>query len=326
MIKNIYLVIAFALFLPAMVLAQANLYTANSFTKAYTPLTDATDLDLASTGEKPYVLPIGFEFSIADKTTTELRFLETGTLHTHTPYSPETASIVLANLGLFPRIGTDSQLSFIRYKTEGEVGERIFKLEFVNFGFLKEVQNTQQTNSYINYQMWIYETTNTVELLFGDAYFPDGAEAVTDTGRPTFGLVNEWYQETETFTDIWAAIGDINTPTIFHATQITDEESVLLSSIPNSGNGVRIAHPTTSTTTPSVEPIVVYPSISHDNITVQGDFTNSSYQIINSYGQVLQQGIIATPSININQLAKGMYLLQITGDTPAVFQGRFMKL
>lgn len=55
----------------------------------------------------------------------------------------------------------------IRYTLEGAPGNRIFKLEWKNAGFLGEIGALGTLNDYANFQLWLYEGTHTIEMHYG---------------------------------------------------------------------------------------------------------------------------------------------------------------
>jgi len=64
---------------------------------------------------------------------------------------------------------TATMLSPISYKTEGNAGSRIFKLEWKEAGSFDEVDSLATTNSvmHISLQMWLYEGSNRIEFRYG---------------------------------------------------------------------------------------------------------------------------------------------------------------
>jgi len=59
-------------------------------------------------------------------------------------------------------------LSPLSYSTSGNVGSRIFKLQYNNAGFYNDIYTNQGLSTdYINMQMWIYESNGNIEYHFG---------------------------------------------------------------------------------------------------------------------------------------------------------------
>jgi hypothetical protein len=72
---------------------------------------------------------------------------------------------------------TNTMLSPISYKTEGNTGSRIFKLEWKEAGSFLEVDSLATTNAvmHISLQMWLYEGSNRIEFRYGANNIPNPA-------------------------------------------------------------------------------------------------------------------------------------------------------
>lgn len=72
---------------------------------------------------------------------------------------------------------TGTMLSPISYKTEGNAGNRIFKLEWKEAGSFDEVDSLATTNAvmHISLQMWLYEGSNRIEFRYGANNIPNPA-------------------------------------------------------------------------------------------------------------------------------------------------------
>ena len=62
--------------------------------------------------------------------------------------------------------GSLNGISTISHITEGEEGNRIMKLEWKNVGFEATLQEGE-TDSWMNYQLWLYEADQSIELRYG---------------------------------------------------------------------------------------------------------------------------------------------------------------
>ncbi|MFN3020673.1 T9SS type A sorting domain-containing protein [Chryseobacterium sp. TY3] len=54
--------------------------------------------------------------------------------------------------------------------------------------------------------------------------------------------------------------------------------------------------------------IKIYPTLAKDFITIEGDYKNSSFQIFNMSGQLLQSGVLNTSKIDVSQLSNATYI------------------
>jgi hypothetical protein len=148
--------------------AQTFPYTFNSFSDTYTDLGSAAiSINEGMTWDDPaYVVPLGFEFSLFGQSITELHFLGLGGVLAGADYYTISPVIIVYNSDLVDRgyfTGDPSQ-SPISYVLEGTAPNRIFKLEWKNAGFYDDFMDG---DSYVNFQLWLYETTNTIEIRFG---------------------------------------------------------------------------------------------------------------------------------------------------------------
>lgn len=86
-------------------------------------------------------------------------------------------SIVILD-ALFVSLDTLNETSKILYKIEGEMGNRVVKVEWQNAG----LEDADTTYSY-NFQAWVYQRTGVVEFRYG----PTGSGIIT-TGGPWVGM------------------------------------------------------------------------------------------------------------------------------------------
>jgi hypothetical protein len=80
--------------------------------------------------------------------------------------------------------GTSGNNSPISYSTTGSVGSRILKIQWKNAGFHYD------TTSTINFQMWLYETSNIVEVHIGPNSVPNPSLVYQENGSdgPVVGV------------------------------------------------------------------------------------------------------------------------------------------
>lgn len=78
--------------------------------------------------------------------------------------------------------GRDYAWSHINYKLEGTEGNHILKVEWKLAAFYNEYMEIGETESYISYQLWLYEADNHFEIRFGPSNMTN--EAVCYDGNP----------------------------------------------------------------------------------------------------------------------------------------------
>ncbi len=68
---------------------------------------------------------------------------------------------------------------FVNYYVEGDVGQRILKIEYEHVGFLTD----DVRGGYISFQIWFYEKDNTIEIHYGPRNFEHGNPYLAKPGN-----------------------------------------------------------------------------------------------------------------------------------------------
>ena len=182
-------------------LAQDFPYEVSVITRPYEPLTDATEILPGEVWDDPdYFIPIGFPFEAF------------GTVF-DTLYNPGFVgvgfmdNIEFTGPALLP-YGSDlidrgaltaTSQSQIFYKLDGTAPDRILKVEYRNAGFFDELSGLGVNDSYVNFQFWLYEGSNNMEVLFGDreivsdVHFTDGTFVGFFDAYNFLDFVNGWH-------------------------------------------------------------------------------------------------------------------------------------
>lgn len=148
--------------------AKNFLYNFSVQTGTYTDLTGAISLNNDSIWDDPdFIVPLPFAFVINGHTiSNELIFDGLGAelIGVITPSALYELLLPFA-CDLIDR-GYDSgtSLSPLSYKVEGNTGSRILKIEWKNVGSYDE---GEPYSMYMNFQMWLYESTNVIEYHYG---------------------------------------------------------------------------------------------------------------------------------------------------------------
>ena len=211
--------IVFATFFALMSASSAQvlpyLFTVDN--EPYQELTDATSLNGNTNWEDPdYLISIGFDFYGFGEWNNEMTFggvfgyggeLFLGSFDGTEPLNH------LCPYGLDiqdPNTGTDlPPAGHIFQKVEGEAPNRICKLEWRNVGFY--LDDTDEMR--MNFQMWLYETTNMIEFRYGPSV-NFNLEAVQELTGILVGLSKDFDFNTFTFNYLWALSGDAADPSI----------------------------------------------------------------------------------------------------------------
>lgn len=179
----------------------------------YAPLTNATALDTDGPWDDPQLeIPIGFEVALFGDLfdTFYLNGFVGGFLMSDATESPV---IVPYGEDLTDRgYGTDQSLSPIVYKVDGTAPNRIFKIEWQNAGFFNEVINGS-SESFVNFQLWIYETSGIIEFCYGPSNI--ASNDIFDTGSgPSVGFLQSANLSTLEIENGWFLTGEASAPEI----------------------------------------------------------------------------------------------------------------
>ena len=207
-------------------------------------------------------------------------------------------------------------LSPISYKVEGTTtGSRILKLEVKNAGLEMEEVTSSTSTLYLNYQIWFYESDNSIEFHYGDHNITDVSMLNEDSISYIYlGYMNEANDE------IWAGYidGTIANPA-YAETKDENDEPTDLTSLPTPNTVYRFAlNPLSVKDTEKVE-FNVYPNPVIDilNISFQ-DNIDKDYVIYDMIGRYVLSGKVDnknTKQINVSSLQGGSYILKIGGTT-----------
>ncbi len=309
--------------------AQSPYLVSTTLDDTYAPLVNATP----ALGEDPwddpnFTVPIGFDFTFFGHSTDTLYisgiFLGGSVAlqpmdEPMTIISPYFSDIV--DRGSF--IGTSS--SPILYKTEGEPGSRIFKMEWQNAGFYNELNlDGGIGTNYINFQLWLYESLPIIEFRYGDLEVEDD-ENLYDlhdgfTG-PLIGFIADYDYDSETFDAVSFLSGVAAKPTLEVLNQTQAENlSMTLSDHPAIGTTYRFAEDISAIESPGDLPgLRIFPQPARDPLFLDlpASYLEYELQLFNSLGQE----VLAKPSVfpglqdlAIDQLPTGMYQLLITAE------------
>ena len=163
-------------------------YLFETLDQPYVPLTEATELSPADWDEEAgwddpeFTVPLGFEFDLAGVAFSELTQYDLGATYFGGTvleyYSSAFVFLVgpdtdLADLGNLQNDSLGN--SPIRWQTEGEPGEQVFTLEYVNAGMYDEVfsDNAADTYSSLNFQFRLFEATGVLEVHYGESYLTE---------------------------------------------------------------------------------------------------------------------------------------------------------
>ena len=159
--------------------AQPIPYSFSASVQTYTPLEDAiviSPLVLNSINQVP--VPLGFTFSSNNTPYTQIKVGYGGILITD-----DSDFLVL---GYYTRAGfLLKPVTKVRYKTEGEAPNRIFKAEWFRMGF-------DGLPGEISFQIWLHESANAVQIHQGIQNVPTPSATFYNGISPLIGVLEDY--------------------------------------------------------------------------------------------------------------------------------------
>lgn len=299
-------------------LSAQNDYTFSIDSQIYIPLSNSTSI---TNGEVWYklerVIPIGFEFNFFNETSTSLYmhgdFAATNIITTspspvgvHPWIIPFGAAIMdRANNG--ENEGNSGGLSNISYTIEGEGGNRIFKLEFSNIGFEEDIFNFETSTDYVNFQLWLYEDSNVIEIHFGESntshYYIDFEELQGPLLALMPQLSLDESAEGGPLSNFYTLLGNPENPEMRYEFQMN-----VLTGMPESGTVYRFAPTTMSIKDVSFVDEMIYPNPVEDVLFINPKLNVKKISFFNLEGKFIKEFIAPNAShISLRGIKSGLY-------------------
>lgn len=303
--------------------AQFNYVFSKHTSAPYVPLTAGTSVNGNIVwDDENFKMPIGFNFDMDGITTDSIGIYYMGPICTDTL---GTVNAFVANMiDLTDRnydTGTTVSLSPVRYQLTGTAPNRIFKLEIFNAGFYDEWDIYNTMNDSVNYQFWLYETSNIVEIRFGDAYINHADDYFSnDSNVLNTGYLKQISLLGFTVDNFYFVKGDTSAPTIDSTMDIQNDINEGLNAWPSYGTVYRFEPPTLSVKNAmaALKNVTVYPTQAQQEVFVEnGSKEAINYTIISMNGAAVNvSGRLANGknTIDVSKLASGNYVLQLSSD------------
>jgi hypothetical protein len=319
--------------------SQSFLYDFSVDNEPWQPLVNATELLPGEIWDDPELeIPIGFQFPYFGETYDTLFQIDLGSgffldrSHIDQPEGvpvpalfPYTSDII--DRGDFTGIPE----SPISYLVEGNAGNRIFKLEYLNAGFFDD----EVGNDFVNFQMWLYEATGVIEVRFGPSQVFDFSLAHFDYGGPSCFLIEGFEIFPGGFSGVienWASItGTAANPVVevisgVDPTVINPEDISVMSEDPVDGTVFVFSPTVTSTSSPDFPgALSVYPSVAPSEVALELP-EPGLLKIVTLNGTVVHEQQVGRGmlSLQVNHLPAGHYFVNLKADQLR-YVGRFVK-
>lgn len=305
---------------------QAQSYTFSVSNGSYSDLVGGISLNNGMTWDDPqFTIPIGFNFQYFDITISHL-FIEdfalgglltndtseTGIIPLLIPYG---ADIIDRGYDFNADSSTTGSLSNISYLIEGAAGNRILKIEWKNVGFYSELGDDNISTDYTNFQLWLYEGTNDIEIHFGPTSVTQPSLSYDGETGTYVTFISEYDIENGVLINDGIILeGNASSPTMKLFSNF-DSLTFLNGTIPNgtiykfSNNNTGIFEFKNSTID-----VLIYPNPSNDYFNVvfaKEDIKVDSLSILNTYGKTVKEISYVGNGIDISDLTNGVYFVQI---------------
>lgn len=295
-------------------------YTLNTSIGSYSDVSGSTSINKGNVWDyAEYAFPIGFEFDLLGMKMDSLYMDNASLLYFEKGDNVALLSInhaLLTDRG----VGAANSLSPLSYKIEGTAGNRIFKLELKNVGFLEEYDEKGTTNDFANIQLWLYEKGNVIEIKHGASKITNAKLNYDGFDGPSIGFILITPKSTESY----MLSGSPNSPTLLKDT--TGEEEEALTSTPANGTTYRFEKTTSGYTVKSTKETVILlmPNPASSFIQVTEDLQGAEYTVFDIVGRLVLSGTLSTSIIDVQSLEQGVYQVCLkTGNSR--YTSKFVK-
>jgi hypothetical protein len=312
---------------------RSQTYSFQATTAPYADLANPISLNNGEVWEMPdYTIPIGFDFWYFHEYIDTLYFFPESTAMFSTSNEEGGFHKLLIPFGamLIDRgYGTSQSLSPLSYELSGETGNRILKIEWKNAGFGFEYFEINTLNDYVNFQLWLYESSGNIEMRFGPASIIHPELAYVDESGPSVALVPEYDFDEDIISpaSLWLQ-GNPANPVMVQ----TDEFTFLEGSIPPN-TVFQFNNLTVGSVKNPLNAAIVYPNPAKDYLTIRllNNFTSvAEISICDINGRVVYQSAhnpnqTGELQVPVSALNGGVYQVLIR-QGEGVTSSRFVKL
>lgn len=313
--------------------AHSQTYNFSVSSGTYTDLTNATSVNNGMTWDDPtFEIPIGFDFKLFDTTIAKLGIVYGSVISVDTF---ESGIVPLLYIGIGDLVDRDynfdkptpTSLSPISYKLTGSLGNRILKVEWKNAGFYGEFKDDTISEDYTNFQLWLYEESNDIEIHFGTTSVSHTDLSYGEYGGGIISLYPSVRRDNvngyEVLKDGIILSGEPSNPTIIN--DKTLEEHHIVGTIPN-GTIYKFAYQVSSIPSLDDSKLTIYPNPVEDVLSfdVNGeDFNNYKFSVIDILGNSIMD-LSKSKKIDVTDLKSGVYFIKMQ-NTEGYSMHRFIK-
>ncbi len=315
-------------------------YTFATLTAGYYDLVVPTSLNNGQTWDDPnYNVPIGFTFEYFGESMTSIEIsdeglggvLKSGNCTT----DPGESYLIAYGTDIIDR-GDDGpvSLSNISHKTEGTIGSRICKIEWRNAGFFSGSNDANGNRiDYLNFQLWLYETSNVIEVHFGPKSI---TEALIDFEDQTGSFVGLMHHSDCSIGNILGhqimLEGTPVSPSFYDNVYSFGDTLLFLNGFipPLTVYRFTPALTTSQEELTSVSSFSIIPNPAKDQLLLvrEGDQASEITRavIVDMNGKILLSDLAFNQEVSISHLHSGMYFIQVEMKSGERYSEKFTKL
>lgn len=288
-------------------------YTLTSFVAEYNDVVDGQAAVTETWDDPDFTVPLGFNFVLGGNTASSLstsQFFLGGIL----VLDPDASSwdMILATTKDLVDAGyaNGEFLSPITYSTTGEIGNRIFKLQWKDVALYEEVFAVENAANLFNMQLWVYETGE-FEVRFGPNTIKDPSFFNNDYF--SCGVVNNVDINDGSFESAHMAYGDASNPMLLYGTTEAEVFDAELIGIPENGRVYRFAPGTVSVAESTQAPFEVWPLTAAHTLNLSSTYgAVTLYELRDLSGRMIDSGqFVGQELLSVNHLSDGIYLITL---------------
>ena len=208
----------------------------------------------------------------------------------------------------------------LSYKVDGTAPNQILKMEWQNCGSYDEMDSLGTLNDYVNFQLWIHESSHKMEFRYGPSSVQTPEAFYYINNGPIIGLASYDFFN-DTLMDMHFLQGTPGTPTLV-------DNDTNFTGTPADGTIYTFEEVTVSLESRiGTSNLSLYPNPAGDYLDIKAgqDLHDVEYQIINSGGQSLLNGTLEQHRIDLSSLPAGWYFIKLKNGSAVQTQAFAIK-
>ena len=266
-----------------------------------------------------FTVPLGFNFEYLGQTVTTLNSNDnlSGAMLLAGIGSSDGINMIIPYFSDLQDRGalTNESISEINYEIVGESPSKIAKIEWKNAGFYDEIDENFESTSFINLQLWVYEGSNEIAIIFGENDI--NTKIAHEYGGASIGFINNLNFGVYRAELVWNLFGNPYDPEISELNDVSiDQDPPVFIADPQEGtiyrfvpNGV-----TSSDQISELANVAVYPTIVLDQLFIENNsMEDVDVQVYNSIGlQIAVYNFLpGVQTIDLSAYDQGMYFVNM---------------